>query len=193
MGTGMPSYVGGDGECGDLRTEQAETSTIPVAALVLCPLRRDEAVGYYAATAGQLIGAGIHEVQRFQGYDLTKEVKHARGCTSRRVIMKAFEDIFLPRARKILDDNPNYKFVLFVEDDMSFQAGVGRQELLEALGDARSSAATWLGCVALHLHLPEPLPRGSQTVLALNEGYLGAESPSNRRHPPNNGHRRRQA
>ena len=132
------------------RAKAAETERIPVAALVLCPLRRDNAVGYYAKTAEQLIGVGIENVTRFQGYDLHKDVKAAASCTSSQVVMKGFEDLFLTKAKQVFDKSPKTKFVLFAEDDMSFQSDISPADVLRALGDPRSPAASWLGCGLIH-------------------------------------------
>ena len=159
-----------DAQAAVRRRARATTETrIPVAALVLCPLRRaDHAVGhYYAATAEQLMGAGVHEVQRIQGYDLTSPTRRAESCTSSQVVMKAFEDIFLARAAAVLDSDPALKHVLFVEDDMSFQQGIGPQELRAALGDARSSAAVWLGSCDTNFQTKERLARPLQNFANL--------------------------
>ena len=149
------------------RAREAHEECAPVAALVLCPLRRDAAVGYFEKTAEQLIGAGVLNAQRMQGYDLAKAPKAAQACTSQQVVMKAFEDIFMPRAQRMFDADPQLKFVLFVEDDMSFQQGIGKAELLAALGDARARAAAWLGRCLLSFNSPERFAQRSRALAQL--------------------------
>ena len=146
------------------RAKEVHSECTSVAALVLCPLRRDAAVGYFETTSQQLIGAGVHSAQRMQGYDLAKGVKKQQACSSTQVVMKAFEDIFLPRAQRMFDTDPQLKFILFVEDDMSFQQGIGKAELLAALGDARTKAAAWLGCCLSHFNGPERFAQRSRAL-----------------------------
>ena len=146
------------------RAKEVHSECTSVAALVLCPLRRDAAVGYFETTAQQLIGAGVHNARRMQGYDLAKGVKKQQACSTNEVVMKAFEDVFMPRAQKMFDADPQLKFVLFVEDDMSFQQGIGKAELLAALGDARAKAASWLGRCLLSFKSPERFAQRSRTL-----------------------------
>ena len=94
---------------------------------------------------------------------MAKSVKHAAECAAQQVVVKAFEDIFLTRAQRMFDANPKVRFALFVEDDMSFREGIGKKELLAALGDARAKAAAWLGCSAVHFRIPTRFAQRSQT------------------------------
>ena len=117
-----------------------------MAALVLCPVRREDSEHLFSETRLQLRERGICDVHRMQGYDLQKSIFRAQGCAANEVVMKAFEDTFLRRAMSLFENDPGKKIVFFVEDDMTLRKSIGHAELRACMGDTRSSAAVWIGC-----------------------------------------------
>ncbi len=73
--------------------------------------------------------------------------------------MKVFEEVFLPRAARVLETNQQMQFVLFAEDDSTLHKKITAAEVNDALGNAQSKVAVWLGYYILRGE-----PTGAQLV-----------------------------
>ena len=67
---------------------------------VLCPLRRDLEEGLFQGARLQSMEQGFLAVKRLRGYDLKGGGRRAKGVTPNRVVMKAVEEVFLPRVAR---------------------------------------------------------------------------------------------
>ena len=124
----------------------AYTAQVALAAsvrvLVLCPYRREAALGLFQAACRSFVDVGVpvHSIRRKQGIDLL-HYPEVRRCD---VVTRFIVRDFIPAANKLFEQSPHLQFVWFVEDDCRLKAGTALADLMTASHQA-GDCIGWLG------------------------------------------------
>lgn len=113
-----------------------------VRVMVLCPYRREAALGLFQAACRSFVDVGmpVQNIRRKQGIDLLRHPEVRRCDVVTRFIVRDF----VPAAHKLFEKFPDLRFVWFVEDDCRVKAGTALADLLTASQQA-GDCIGWLG------------------------------------------------
>lgn len=97
-------------------SRQKSTGPTDVKVFIICPIRREREQQLYTNTRADFISKGFRfsTVSRLQGYDLQRAMySNVKG---KGILMKFFDEKFLPQATRLFEKDPGLNVVLWVED-----------------------------------------------------------------------------
>ena len=136
-----------------LQQEAQAAANAILLAFVLCPLRRELSHHMFTQTTVNLVAGGFapQRIRRLQGYDLQNLVSLYCGQPLPKAVkphqccMVAMHMLFIFRGTCMFMRNPQLRFIMWFEDDVSFVNGKTIKDLQAVPGSDTRTTAVWCG------------------------------------------------